>query len=168
MACSPGTFSDQGSRHANGAFHSMRTRARVPFEWGCALADSPSTLIACAKASRSVLPPDASPCGGTAASPPQPEELSILAAAIAATAPSLMAGGALPKHRCRRPQQRQCPWSHLEGCSGRSRTFKNHTVILTLILRVRPAYDNDSSTPGLRGTAPAGVPRGQRPVGGGF
>ena len=56
--------------------------------------------------------------------------------ASAASVPSLMAGGALPKHRCRRPQQRQCPWSRLEGCSGRSRTFKNHTVIL----RVRPPY----------------------------
>ena len=135
MACSPGTFSDQGSRHANGAFHSMRTRARVPFEWGCALADSPPRSSPAQKASRRELPPDASPCGGTGESPPQPEELSSWTAS-AASVPSLMAGGALPKHRCRRPQQRQCPWSRLEGCSGRSRTFKNHTVIL----RVRPAY----------------------------
>ena len=131
MACSPGTFSDQGSRHANGAFHSMRTRARVPFEWGCALADSPSTLIACAKGQ-----PQSSATRRITlwryrcfAASTAREQLSSWTA-IAASAPSLMAGGALPKHRCRRPQQRQCPWSRLEGCSGRSRTFKNHTVIL--------------------------------------
>ena len=134
MACSPGTLSDQGSRHANGAFHSMRTRARVPIEWGCALADSPSTLIACAKgqpqrtATRRITMWRYWCIAATA------REVVLRSwTAIAASAPSLMAGGALPKHRCRRPQQRQCPWSRLKGCSGRSRTFKNHTVILLIV-----------------------------------
>ena len=59
--CSPGTLSDQGPKHANGGFHSMRRHARVPFAWGCALADTPSTLIGCAMLLSAAAPLRAAP-----------------------------------------------------------------------------------------------------------